>query len=205
MINVAVRDRNLFFRHGIISLINEILDANTNNSFFYCKDKLAETDIFFIEVYNMESYNHVQYLLTYKKCIIVLTADNLILSRLFIKNRGRVILSDKRHSLIKLTKTIKEAVRLSKCSITREVMKIGQEKKTSLFTPVEFYIIKSLKNGLRIVDIATRLNISTKTVYSHKYIARQKIGARKDHSLICFFKRKKEDMTIYCCFVLAAP
>lgn len=203
MFKVAVRDRNLFFRHGIASLIQEISVANTDNAYFYCKDELAETDIFFIEIYNMESYNYIQYLLTNKKCIIVITTESLTLAKLFIKNRDRVILSDKRHSLIKLTKTIKEAVRLSKRSISIKIMRIENKKKNSLFTPVELYIIKSLKDGLQIVDIAATLKVSIKTVYSRKYNARRKIGAKKDHYLVDFFlKRKKEDMIIYCCFDL---
>lgn len=199
MFNVAVRDRNVFFRYGIMSLMQEISIANIEDICFYCKNKLEEIDLFFIEVYNMESYNYVQYLLANKKCIIVITTENFSLARLFIKNSERVILNDKRHSLKRLIKIIKEAVRLSKYSIAREIMGGTHKNNISLFTPIELYIIESLRDGLSTVDIATRLNISIKTVYSHKYIARRKVGAKKDHSLVDFFsKRKKEDVTIYC-------
>lgn len=199
MFNVAVRDRNAFFRHGITCLVQEISTASTENIYFCRKDNFAEVDIFFVEVYNMESYNYVQCLLAQKKCILIISTENLTLARLFIKNRERVILSDKRHSLTKFIKTIKEAVRLCNLLSSKEVMEIKQEIKTSLFTPVELYVIESLKDGLRIVDIAARLNISIKTVYSHKYIARRRVGAIKDHSLVDFVsKKKKEDVTVYC-------
>ncbi|MDM4093025.1 helix-turn-helix transcriptional regulator [Klebsiella oxytoca] len=204
MLNVAVRDRNFFFRHGVSTLITEILNISPGNPSCHRMDNATEVDIFFVELYNIDSYNYIHTLLTTQKCIIVISTENLTLARSFIKYRDRVIVSNKQCSLTKLTKIIKEAVGLSKGLITGQNVSFYREIQHSFFTPIELYIIQSLKNGLCITDIAASLNLGVKTIYSHKYTARRKVGTSRDYFLVSFLLRGGgEDKAIYCCFHLA--
>ncbi|MEB8290174.1 hypothetical protein NGG03_09575 [Klebsiella michiganensis] len=204
MLNVAVRDRNFFFRHGVSTLITEILNVSSGNPSCHRMDNAAEVDVFFVELYNIDSYNYIYTLLTTQKCIIVITTENFTLARSFVKYRDRVIVSNKQCSLTKLTKIIKEAVGLSKRLITGQNVSFYREIQHSFFTPIELYIIQSLKNGLCITDIAASLNLGVKTIYSHKYTARRKVGSSRDYFLVSFLLGGGcEDKAIYCCFHLS--
>ncbi|WP_227626323.1 hypothetical protein, partial [Klebsiella michiganensis] len=134
MLNVAVRDRNFFFRHGVSTLITEILNVSSGNPSCHRMDNAAEVDVFFVELYNIDSYNYIYTLLTTQKCIIVITTENFTLARSFVKYRDRVIVSNKQCSLTKLTKIIKEAVGLSKRLITGQNVCFYREIQHSFFT-----------------------------------------------------------------------
>ncbi|MGD9427038.1 helix-turn-helix transcriptional regulator [Pantoea sp. NSTU24] len=189
--NVVCTDDNYFFRLGISKVIEEVLLSETRVNFLSGFDSECLKQADFILV-NMSQWRLYMCQPAYRErkpgsIIIAFTEEpeDIIRTQLPVCYRSLIVIS--RHDSIRV---IFEKILRAWLAFHARARAFSpsdcEHCGYARITVVQLQVLSFLKKGYGVTQAAKRLNISTKTIYAHKYNVMKKFGLRGDKEFNAF-------------------
>jgi len=189
--NVVCTDDNYFFRLGISKVIEEVLLSETRVIFLpgFDSEYLKQADFILVNNSQWRLYMCQPAYRDRKpgSIIIVFTEESgdIIRTHLPVCYRSLIVIS--RHDSIRMVSEKILRAWLAFHDRARGFVSSDCEHCEYVrITVVQLQVLSFLKKGYDVTQAAKRLNISTKTIYAHKYNVMKKFGLRGDREFNAF-------------------
>ncbi|MGL1812358.1 UNVERIFIED_CONTAM: LuxR family transcriptional regulator [Serratia marcescens] len=172
LVYIGLLDRNLFLSQGLRFFLNEYFNEKNKSVVFVNEDKLNVADVIFYE-----SSNHMAYFIGK---VLQSSTKNVILFSLGEGNNSLSTWRLARFQQALLKKESLQQLRFYLDTLWRERESFGYQRRINSpeedLTSRQQQIMRLLAKGLTPADISVRLNISVKTVSSHRGAVMKKFG-----------------------------
>lgn len=191
MINVMIKDDNIYYRTGLEATIKEVFWSH------FCKDVLfhydftreniQQADVIIMHICNGDVFTCVPELKASMKAVIIGISDHFRLGGEELPGCFKNMFFLQRSSPLKkvretLVQAWTEHCRFPMLSVRKNCLVCNHRK----LSPTQAFIVAKLFQGNSITQIASSLNVSDKTIYSHKHALMQKFSLRNDYELCTF-------------------
>ncbi|MGL5384394.1 MAG: helix-turn-helix transcriptional regulator [Serratia sp. (in: enterobacteria)] len=197
MINVLINDNDALFRQGMKQYLTELFsiefDKQVNFSMDFSDETVSEADVIVMELCKGENYTCTPELRSRKKSIIIGIVDSEF---------------EMKKSLTRCTTDIIFIQRCEPLSVIHQkvinLWKLYNQPGGKLhcgsccscphleLSPHQVKIMARIYNEKTVHQIAKELNVSYKTIASHKYVVMNKFNLSNDYELINFLSKLKE-------------
>lgn len=197
MLNIIIKDSDVLFQYGLQVILADLFQhgfreqVQFTNQFTY--DSVSVADIIVLSLCAGEMFTCIPVLRSRKKSIVIGLIDDEFRNKTTLSCLSGIILISRRASLA----TVRENLFIAWYKTMQPGYLWNQNscldchhKKLS---SQQIRIMMELNKGLSFTQIAQVLNISEKTVFTHKYMIMQKFDIRNDYELISLLHRLAEN------------
>ncbi|HAT1622031.1 TPA: helix-turn-helix domain-containing protein [Raoultella planticola] len=195
MINIVIKDSDTLFQRGLTFFFSDFFfhsNTKVDFNFSFTAESVKVADVIVLALCPGEYFICCPVLQARKKGVVIgFVDDNIRVSALPACFQDIIFVS-RRASLKQLRTALHAALhRIQKENYRQSPVSCldCQPKKLS---PQQIRIMIGLYKGMSVMQIADELMISEKTVFAHKYIARQKFNLRSDYELILLLNKMAE-------------
>lgn len=197
MVNVLIKDNNIFFRWGMENYLVELFLNEFNKqvdfSLDFNHDSVAQADVIVMEFCKGEAYTCTPELKSRAKGVIIGIVDDdfkemssltqCITGIIFVQRC--MPLKEMRQKIVNQWSIYKQAGEKTHCSNCLFCPRLE-------LTPRQVKVMAGIYKGKTMHRIAGELNVSSKTVSSHKYVVMNKFNLSNDYDLLKFLNRLKD-------------
>ncbi|MEH0885552.1 LuxR C-terminal-related transcriptional regulator [Enterobacter sp. UNJFSC 003] len=196
MLNIVIHEADLFFQAGLHRFFGDFFSHNFKQqvTFFIelSHDNVSRADIIVLSLCQGETLICFPELRARQKGIVIGLVDNAnhhsalpacFQDMIFITRNASV---DRMYEalFIAWSRTQQAGYRWNKTNCF--------ECQHKMLSPQQIRIMVNFYRGLSVTDVADELQISDKTVFTHKYMMMQKFNLRSDYELMTLLKRLVE-------------
>ncbi|VAL06799.1 helix-turn-helix transcriptional regulator [Enterobacter kobei] len=200
MLKILINDPDLMFRRGMKYFLSDFFckrfDRHVEFTTDYTSDNIATADVIILSLYKGERYICLPELRARQKGIIIGLVDEEDDSRISPSCFADIVYILRREPLREITRKLNVAwqtwIEIQEFQGYKSCL--GCKHVSLSLTQLE--IITSLNEGYSFQEVATKMNITYKTVTVHKYLIMRKFSLRNDYDLFRFFGRLSQKSAI---------
>ncbi|MCU6159180.1 LuxR C-terminal-related transcriptional regulator [Enterobacter bugandensis] len=196
MLNILIKESDLLFQYGLQVFLTDLFQRGFREevqfSSHFNHQGVSVADIVVLSLCVGEVFTCIPELQSRKKGIVIGLVDDESREAMTPSCFEDIILISRRASISKIREIIYFAwykTQLPGYRWNKNACLDCHHKKLS---PQQVRIMASFYKGLSVMEIAHELNISDKTVFTHKYMLMQKFDLRTDYELIMLLNRLAE-------------
>lgn len=196
MLNILIQETDLFFQAGLQNFLENFFKQNFNRAITFNLDltheNVSQADIIVLSLCQGETLTCFPELLARKKGIVIGFVDDELRFSASPSCFQDIIFLSRRASLDRISGELFIAwfrTQLPGYKWTKRNCFDCQHKGLSR---QQIRIMVNFYRGLSVVQIAHTLEMSEKTVFTHKYMMMQKFNLRTDYELIVLLRRLME-------------
>ncbi|EPF0314711.1 helix-turn-helix transcriptional regulator [Enterobacter chuandaensis] len=200
MLKILINDPDLLFRRGMKYFLSDFFFKRFNRQVEfitdYTSDNIADADVIILSLCNGERYICLPELRARKKGIIVGLVDEEDDSRGSPYCFADIVYIQRREPLSEITRKLTAAWQkwIENQEFQGYKSCFGCKHVSLSLTQLE--IITGLNKGYSFQEVATNMNITYKTVTTHKYLIMRKFCLRNDYDLFRFLGRLNQKSAI---------
>lgn len=196
MLNILIKESDLLFQYGLQVFLADLFQRGFREevqfSSHFTHDGVSVADIVVLSLCVGEVFTCIPELQSRKKGIVIGLVDDECREATTPSCFEDIILISRRASVLKIREIIYFAWYKTQLPGYRWNKNICLDCHHKKLSPQQIRIMASFYKGLSVMEIAHELNISDKTVFSHKYMLMQKFDLRNDYELIVLLNRLAE-------------
>ncbi|HCM9129799.1 TPA: response regulator transcription factor [Enterobacter asburiae] len=196
MINIVIKESDALFKIGLKWFFTEVFFKEVRGDFLFhsefTADAINSADVVVISLCPGESFVCYPELKARRKGIVIGLVDDVERSSVYPSCFQDIVFISKRATLSHLKNVVLTAWMRSQSPGRQKLNFSCFECQQKSLSPKQVKIMAGLCQGKTIQKIAEELNISEKTVFTHKYMVMRKFNLRSDRELLMLLKRMAE-------------
>lgn len=196
MINIVIKESNALFRCGLTAFFSDFFWRERGQTigfnFTFTPESVKNADIIVLSLCPGECFTCLPELHARQKGIIIGFVDDDRRACALPSCFEDIIFISRRASLARMRQEL--------CRLWHNLQRPEyHQQAVSCFdcqqkylSPQQIRIMIGLHKGMTVLEIANKLRISGKTVFTHKYMAMQKFNLRSDYELVLWMNRLAE-------------